>query len=119
MSLKTIPGLGKSGMSRMYSRRSTRRVVLAGDLAQIPYEQQVLEMRCDGHEILEGLYCLLALLRVAGAQGRGEDLLEQRRRAVGAAARPAASSWRITRSGRNSSRWRRRIVRRRATSAGE
>ena len=28
-------------------------------------------------------------------------------------ARPAASSWRMTRSGRNSSRWRRRIVRRR------
>jgi len=29
-----------------------------------------------------------------------------------------ASSWRMTRSGRNSSRWRRRIVRRRCTSVG-
>ena len=33
-----------------------------------------------------------------------------------ASLRPAASSWRITRSGRNSSRWRRRIVRSRSTS---
>ena len=39
--------------------------------------------------------------------------------AVAGDARPAASSWRITRSGRNSSRWRRRIVRRRETSEGE
>ena len=34
-------------------------------------------------------------------------------------ARPEASSWRITRRGRNSSRWRRRIVRSRSTSDGE
>jgi hypothetical protein len=32
---------------------------------------------------------------------------------------PRASSWRITRSGRNSSRWSRRIVRRRDTSLDE
>ena len=43
-----------------------------------------------------------------------------RRPATGAStvARPAASSWRMTRSGRNSSRCRRRIVRRRCTSDG-
>ena len=33
--------------------------------------------------------------------------------------RPAASSWRMTRSGRNSSRCRRRIVRSRVTSVAE
>src|SRR5712692_1880202 len=83
MSLKTIPGLGKSGMSRMYCLRSKSTSDSARNLPQIPNEQQVLQMGRHGHEILEGLYCLLALLRVAGAQGRGEDLLKQCRLAVG------------------------------------
>ena len=39
-------------------------------------------------------------------------------RRISVSVRPEASSWRITRSGRNSSRCRRRIVRSRATSPG-
>ena len=178
-------------------------------------QQQVLQVRGDRGQVLERLDRLLAAVRVPRAQRRGQDLLEQRRLAVGRGAEhaqvapadaearqlghgaddlalgvvverlavaalaldhavllellderavgagllehvvqpvqrapalctatvaraqrarvgraaglaapprarrgPAASSWRITRSGRNSSRWRRRIVRSRSTSPG-
>src|SRR5215207_2946289 len=85
MSLKTIPGLGKSGMSRTSAARSTameRSAVSADDLAQIADEQQVLEVRGDRGEVLERLDGLLAPLRIARAQRRREDLLQQRRLAL-------------------------------------
>src|SRR3954452_11145098 len=88
MSLKTIPGLGKSGMSRMNARRSTRGRLfhswLSGsDLAEVAHEKQVLQVRCDRREVLERLDRLLAPLGVPRAQRRREDLLEQRRLTVG------------------------------------
>ena len=46
-------------------------------------EQQVLEVRRDGGEVLQRLDGLLAPLGVARAQRRGEDLLQQRGLAVG------------------------------------
>ena len=199
-------------MSRMWARRPSAARAHRAILRRSRIEQQVLEVRGDRGEVLERLDRLLAALGIARAQRRGEDLLEQRRLAVGRGAehaqvapadavarelgdgaddlalglvvvadaaadlalddavllelldelgsapvssttssseysapgrdghlgaracaavaaraggrrpgpprvRPAASSWRITRSGRNSSRWRRRIVRSRATSA--
>jgi hypothetical protein len=43
----------------------------------------MLQVGRHGHEVLECFYGLLALLRVPGAQRRGEDLLQERRLAVG------------------------------------
>src|SRR3954447_15935373 len=85
MSLKPIPGCGKSGISRTRARRSTATAArrLADDLAQVPDEQQVLQVRRHRGEVLERLDRLLAALGVARAQRRGEDLLQQRRLAVG------------------------------------
>src|SRR3954470_3258047 len=82
MSLKPMPGLGKSGISRM---RLLRRAEgsLPNDLPQIPDQQQVLEVCRHRREVLERLDRLLAALRVARAQRRGEDLLQQRRLPVG------------------------------------
>src|SRR5512133_2531766 len=83
MSLNTIPGFGKSGMSRIRSRRSTAATgCLAGDLAQVADEEQVLEMGGHGGEVLERLDRLLALLGIARAQRRAQQLLEQGRLAV-------------------------------------
>src|SRR3954447_12621240 len=56
---------------------------LADDLAQVADEQQVLEVRRDGGEVLERLNRLLPALRVPRPQGGGEDLLQERRLAVG------------------------------------
>src|SRR3954469_2551525 len=87
MSLKTIPGLGKPGMSRTSARRVAATGALASasanDPAQIADEEQVLEVRRHRGEVLERLDRLLAALGVARAQRRGEDLLQQRRLAVG------------------------------------
>src|SRR4051812_6682981 len=85
MSLKPIPGCGKSGISRTRARRSTATAArrLPDDLAQVPDQQQVLEVRRHRGEVLERLDRLLAALGVARAQGRREDLLQQRRLAVG------------------------------------
>jgi len=49
----------------------------------------VLEVRGDRREVLERLDRLLAALGVARAQGRSEDLLQQRRLAVRARAERA------------------------------
>src|SRR6185295_5459094 len=76
MSLKTIPGFGKPRMSLMWARRST------SDLPQVPDEQQVLEVRGDGGQVLQRFDRLLATGSVPRAQGRLEDLLQQRRLAV-------------------------------------
>src|SRR3954465_9260043 len=90
MSLKTMPGFGKSGMSRTSASRSTAMAGLSGDdLAQVADEEQVLEVRGEGGGVLERLDGLLAALGVARAQGRGEDLLQQRGLAVGAGAEGA------------------------------
>src|SRR5919108_91442 len=78
MSLKTIPGFGKSGMSLMWARRST------SDLPQVADEQQVLEVGGDGGEVLERLDRLLASGGIARAQGGLEDLLQQGRLAAAA-----------------------------------
>src|SRR4051794_19885542 len=86
MSLKTMPGFGKSGMSRTKLPRSTATRVLADDLAEVADEQQVLEVRRHGGQVLQRLDGLLAPLDVARAQRRGQDLLQQRRLAVGARA---------------------------------
>src|ERR1044072_710989 len=86
MSLKTIPGLGKSGVARM---GSSRRTPLARQLAQIANQQQVLEVGRDRGQVLERLDRLLAALGIAGAQRRGKDLLEQRGLAVGRGAEDA------------------------------
>src|SRR5919197_2167965 len=53
------------------------------DAPQVADEQQVLEVRGDGGEVLERLDRLLAPVRVPRAQGRREDLLQQRRLALG------------------------------------
>src|SRR5947209_12788372 len=82
MSLKRIPGLGKSGMSRMWARKSIAAPASAGsrrDPTQVADEQQVLEVRGDRGEVLERLDRLLAAVGIARAQRRREDLLEQRR----------------------------------------
>jgi hypothetical protein len=47
----------------------------ADDLAQVPDEQQVLEVRRHGREVLERLDRLLPALGVARAERRSEDLL--------------------------------------------
>src|SRR4051795_11499398 len=59
------------------------------DLAQVADEQQVLEVRRHGGQVLQRLDGLLAALGIARAQRRGEDLLEQGRLAVGAGAEDA------------------------------
>src|SRR3954447_901916 len=90
MSLNTMPGFGKSGMSRTSASRSTAMAGLSGDdLAQVADEEQVLEVRGDGSQVLERLDGLLAALGVARAQCRGQDLLQQRGLAVGAGAEDA------------------------------
>src|ERR1700722_1819470 len=89
MSLKPIPGLGKSGISRISGRRGGRADIpsmgidSAGDLAQVADQQEVLQVGRHGREVLERLERLCAPLRVARAQRRSEDLLEQVRLAVG------------------------------------
>src|SRR5687767_6642474 len=87
MSLNTIPGLGKSGMSWMWSARAT--AGSASQLAQIADEQQVLEVRGDRGQVLQRLDRLLAPLGIARAQRRRQDLLEQRRLPVGRGAKHA------------------------------
>src|SRR6476661_4546297 len=93
MSLNTIPGRGKSGMSRTSRRRVAAAAAVgsasANDLAQVADEEQVLEVRRDCREVLERLDRLLAALGVARAQRRGEDLLQQRSLAVGRGAEGA------------------------------
>src|SRR6478609_5713473 len=93
MSLNTIPGRGKSGMSRTSRRRVAAAAAVgsasANDLAQVADEEQVLEVRRDRREVLERLDGLLAALGVARAQRRGEDLLQQRGLAVGRGAERA------------------------------
>src|SRR3954447_5714645 len=66
-----------------------KQLLSTGDLAQVPDQQQMLEMRGDRGEVLERLDRLLAPLGIARAQGRREDLLEQRRLAVGRRAEDA------------------------------
>src|SRR3954466_14184374 len=83
MSLKTIPGFGKSGMSLMWARRST------SDLPQVADQQQVLEVGGDRGEVLERLDRLLAPGGIARAQGRLEDLLQEGRLPVGRRAEDA------------------------------
>src|SRR3954469_13440486 len=83
MSRKRMPGRGKSGMSRTKAARS------AGNLSEIPDEQQVLEVRGHRGEVLERLDGLLAPLGIPRAQRRGKDLLQQRRLAVGRRAEDA------------------------------
>src|SRR5690348_10677234 len=91
MSLKTIPGLGKSGMSRTSALRST--VLTAGlsadDAAQVADQQQMPEVRGHRGEVLECLDRLLAALGIARAQRRGEDALKQLGLAVGRASEHA------------------------------
>src|SRR5215207_8517084 len=65
----------------MWSLRRTEGAS-ARELAEIPDQQQVLEVGCHGGEVLERLDRLLAPLRVPGAERRRQDLLEQRRLAV-------------------------------------
>src|SRR6478672_13064598 len=85
MSLKLMPARGKSGISRISSRSATgvRAIGSAHDLAQVPDQQQVLQVRGHRREVLERLDGLLAPLRVARAQRGREDLLEEVGLAVG------------------------------------
>src|SRR3984885_11572767 len=96
MSRNTTPGLGKSGMSRIWARRSTEgtgrslaKSELGRDLAQVADQQQMLEMGGDRREVLEGLDRLLAALGIARAQRGSEDALQQLRLAIGGAAEHA------------------------------
>src|SRR3954470_7608882 len=57
-------------------------LVLRSDPAQIPHQQQVLQVRRDRREVLERLDRLLSPLGVPRAQRRREDLLEQGRLTV-------------------------------------
>src|SRR5947209_9189709 len=81
MSRNMIPGRGKSGMSRTRARRSggVMLAVLASgrDLAQVADQEQVLEVCGDRRQIFQRLDRLLAPLRIARAQRRGEDALQQ------------------------------------------
>src|SRR5690348_5096380 len=94
MSRKTMPGFGKSAISRMCPRRPA---VIRGasllpatdDLPQVADEQQVLEVRRDGGEVLERLQRLGPARLVARAQGRGQDRLQQVGFAVGGCAEHA------------------------------
>src|SRR5918997_2669647 len=54
-----------------------------GETAEVAHEQQVLEVRGHGRQVLERLDGLASALGVTRAQRRGEDLFEQRRLAVG------------------------------------
>ena len=93
MSLKSIPGLGKSGISRISARRSYAfargRAHQRTILRRSRIEQQVLEVGGHRGEVLERLDRLLAPLRVARAQRRREDLLQQVGLAVGRGAEHA------------------------------
>src|SRR3712207_8187890 len=73
-------------MSRTSAARST---ISAGDLAQVADEEQVLEVRGHRGQVLQRLDRLVAALGIARAKGRGQDLLQQRRLAVGRAAEDA------------------------------
>src|SRR3954454_2812298 len=83
MSRKRMPGRGKSGMSRTKAARS------AGNLSEIPDEQQVLEVAGHRGEVLQRLDGLLAALGITGAQRGREDLLEQGGLAIGRRAEDA------------------------------
>src|SRR4051794_7672991 len=83
MSRNRMPGFGKSGMSRTKAARSI------GNLPQVADQQEVLEVAGDGGEVLQRLDRLLAALRVARPQRRGQDLLQQRGLAVGRGAEDA------------------------------
>ena len=61
----------------------------AGDLAQVADQQQVLQMGGDRRQVLERLDRLASAVRVARAQGRSQDALEQLRLAVGRTAEDA------------------------------
>src|SRR5438270_12972282 len=83
MSLKTIPGFGKSGMSRMWSLNSMSPFAGSrGQAAEVPDEKQVLQVGGNRRQVLERLDRLLAALGIARAQRRREDLLEQCRLAI-------------------------------------
>src|SRR5260221_7301413 len=70
-------------MSRMCSRRSMSPARSGSYSAEVPDEKQVLQVGRDRRQVLQGLDGLLAALRIARAQGRRQDLLEQRGLAVG------------------------------------
>ena len=78
-------GFGKSGISADARERSPHLAIAA----QVADQQQVLEIRRDGGEVLERLDRLSAPLRITRPQRRGEDLLEQRGLAIGECAEDA------------------------------
>src|ERR687885_138167 len=74
----SLPGLrastnpAPSSRARAGPSRNPRASALAQELAQVPDEQQVLEVRRHRREVLQRLDRLLAALGVAGAQGGGK-----------------------------------------------
>ena len=79
MSLKTMPGFGKSGTSRIFAFRSTvtREPSSALASAQAAPEEQLRELLRQLGERLEVLEPGLPALGVPRAQRRRDDLLEQ------------------------------------------
>src|SRR4051794_4620890 len=85
MSLKPTPGSGKSGTSRIFVRRSIVELTSRpGHVPQVTPEQELRQLLRQLGEVLELLDPRLPALGVPRPQRRRDDLLEQRRLAVGA-----------------------------------
>src|SRR5918992_2941623 len=85
MSLKTMPGSGKSGTSRTFAARSTAVTPTTSSRRHLPQrapEEQLRQVESQRRQLLQVLEAALAALRVARAQRRGDDLLQQPRLAV-------------------------------------
>ena len=74
MSLKTIPGFGKSGTSRIFAARSIGHS--DDSVAQRAPEEELRELLCELGEPVEVLQGALAGLGAPGAQLRHERLQE-------------------------------------------
>src|SRR5215471_11665603 len=89
MSLKLIPGVGKSGTSRTSALRSAANRLRACDGAQVAPEEQLRELLSEPGERMEVVHPGLAPLGVTGAERRRNQLLDERRLAVGRSAEGA------------------------------
>ena len=88
MSLKTMPGFGKSGTSRILPRRS-RALIGSATQPHVAPEEELRELLRELGERLQVLEPGLAALGVARAERRRDELLEQRRLPVGGGAERA------------------------------
>ena len=77
MSLKTIPGSGKSGTSRILAFNPRLHWLVPCEVPQVAPEEQLRELLGELCERLELLHGRLSPLRVPRAERRRDELLEQ------------------------------------------